>query len=346
MNSAKPNVSVVVPAFNAEATLPACLAALGRMSYPATEIIVFSDGSTDRTAEIAEASGARVICGEAYPRGPAYARNVAAREAASPLLLFVDADVVISEDCLKVLVKELVERQVAAVFGSYDCRPASTRVAGLYANLRHHLTHQNSAREASTFWSGLGLIERHVFFEMGGYDAKKFAHPSIEDVELGIRLKNAGYRIRLVPEAQAKHCKDWTLWRLWHTDVVRRALPWSRLLLEGKTDGADLNVSSAERVKALTSVAIFLALVVSIFEPLALLSALAFLILYLILNRRFIRLLAQNLTTSQWLRATLLHLCYHTYSLVVYAGVAGGKALLTVLSAIKKQRDRQSHHVG
>ena len=66
---------------------------------------------------------------------------------------------------------------------------------------------------------------------MGGFDERRFVHPSIEDVELGARLVAAGGKIRLVPEAQGKHCKDWTLLQVWRTDILRRAYPWSCLLM-------------------------------------------------------------------------------------------------------------------
>jgi len=334
-----PSVTVIVPAFNAEATLPSCLEAIGQMSHPAAEIIVFSDGSTDSTARIAEASGATVIHNNGPSRGPGHGRNVASRQATSQLLLFVDADVVISATCLETLIADMQENDAAAAFASYDNQPRSTRVAGLYANLRHHFVHQNSTREATTFWSGVGLIDRQVFLDIGGYDEVMFAEPSIEDVELGMRLKAQGHRIRLVPEALAKHCKDWTLWRVWHTDVVRRALPWSRLLLDGKSDGADLNLSSVERIKALLAVATFGSLLVALFEPRVLLATLLLFGFYVYLNRRFIQVLAHNLRTSQWIRATLLHLCYHAYSLGAYAWAMAGHTLRVVFGSPRAGRD-------
>ena len=332
-------VTVIVPAHNAEATLPACLAALARMSYPVREIIVFVDGSSDATAAIAEAAGARVIRNTGAPRGPAHGRNVAAREARSQLLLFVDADVVIGEDCLTILVRELCESGAAAAFGSYDDHPAATRLAGLYANLRHHFVHQNSAREASTFWSGIGLIERDVYLEFGGYDEDRFAHPSIEDVELGMRLKNAGHRIRLAPEAQGQHRKDWTLRRVWHTDVVRRALPWSRLLVEGRAEGADLNLSQAERLKALVAAATFVALFVALVDWRVLLAAAALFALYLFLNRAFISVLARKLGPARAFGGALLHLCYHVYSLGAYLWVVAAHTLRTAFARTAPSED-------
>src|SRR5437868_5535618 len=87
----------------------------------------------------------------------------------------------------------------SAAFGSYDDRPISRRTASLYVNLRHHFVHQHSARDASTFWSGLGLIDRRIFLDIGGYDEVLFTRPSIEDIELGTRLVAAGHIVCLVP---------------------------------------------------------------------------------------------------------------------------------------------------
>jgi CDP-glycerol glycerophosphotransferase len=56
---AAPRISVVMPVYNAETLLPECLAALRASAGVSTEILVVDDGSTDRSAAIAEAHGAR-----------------------------------------------------------------------------------------------------------------------------------------------------------------------------------------------------------------------------------------------------------------------------------------------
>ncbi len=88
-----PEISIVVPAYNEERFLPACLGALTssiREISAAAELIVADDGSTDRTADIARAHGARVIAAGA--RNIAAARNAGAAAAQGRWLLFVDAD--------------------------------------------------------------------------------------------------------------------------------------------------------------------------------------------------------------------------------------------------------------
>src|SRR5438067_8719506 len=275
-------VSVIVPAYNAEVTIIECLKALKAAMQPADELIVFDDGSTDSTRSIAEAAGARIVSNPDAPKGPAHGRNMAAASAGKPYLMFVDADVIIHPDAIDRLVDEVERTGAVAAFGSYDDHPRSRRLPALYANLRHHFVHQSGSREATTFWSGIGLMKAGVFREFGGYDDALFAHPSIEDVELGMRLINAGKRIRLVPEAQGTHWKDWTLWRVWHTDVVRRALPWSRLIADGEVAEADLNLARKERMFALLALLTPAALLGGFFFKPLWVAAAAMLSLYVI----------------------------------------------------------------
>jgi glycosyltransferase involved in cell wall biosynthesis len=312
------SVTVIVPAYNAASTLPACLAAIAAMTYPATEVIVFSDGATDLTDSIACNAGVRVVRNDGPPRGPAFARNSAAVLASCELLLFVDSDVVIAPEALALLVQDLTLNRAQAAFGSYDSQPESQGAASQYANLRHHFVHQHSARDASSFWSGLGLIDRRIFLQAKGFDARRFAHPSIEDVELGFRLIEQGYRIRLVPEAQGKHCKDWSLWRVWHTDIVRRAWPWACLLADGRTAGVDLNLARSERVKAMPALAIAGTLAIGAGHIASLAFACAMLAVYLWLNRAFFALLARRLSPLGLLYAVWMHGCYHLYAVATY----------------------------
>ena len=82
------------------------------------------------------------------------------------------------------------------------------------------------------------------------FDVKTYEVPSIEDIELGYRIANAGYRILVEPMLQGKHLKVWTMRNSLSTDIYCRALPWARLMIsrEGLTD--DLNTSMAERARA------------------------------------------------------------------------------------------------
>ena len=210
-------------------------------------------------------------------------------------------------------------RRVSAAFGSYDDQPRSLRATSLYANLRHHFIHQHGQKEATTFWSGIGMINKAAFLGAGGFDVAQFAFPSIEDVELGKRLIAADQRIILVPEAQGTHWKDWSLWRVWHTDVVRRALPWSRLIADGQVATPDLNLSHSERLLAALALSVPVFLASALFWRNALLLALAAALLYIWGNRRFFTFLAVHLPASKLVVGIAMHWCYHIYASTTFA---------------------------
>jgi len=95
-----PDVSVVIAAYDAECTLPATLAACRAQDFAGSlEVIVVDDGSRDRTREMAEAAGVRVV--SQSNSGPAGARNSGWREARAPIVLFTDSDCVPRPDWVR-----------------------------------------------------------------------------------------------------------------------------------------------------------------------------------------------------------------------------------------------------
>jgi len=250
-------LSVIVPVHNGGEDLQRCLQGLAVSTRPPDEIIVVDDGSTDDSAAHAAALAARVVATTAGPRGPAYARNRGAEAATGDVLVFVDADVVVHADTLARIEAVLLgEPEVAALFGSYDDDPPARSAASLYKNLLHHHVHQHGEREAGTFWAGCGAVRRAVFLAAGGFD-ESYSRPSIEDIELGVRLRQAGHRIRLCPEVQATHLKRWTLASLWRTDIFARAVPWTRLILRQGRLSSDLNLDWRGRLSAVAAWALF-----------------------------------------------------------------------------------------
>ncbi len=312
------SLAVIIPAYNAEATLEACLRGLAASVRRPDEIILFNDGSTDGTVALAERYGARVITGEKRAQGPAIGRNVAAHDTDADILVFVDADVEVRPESIGMLEAALKSApDIAAAFGSYDDAPQSRRIAALYANLRHHHYHQHSKREASTFWSGFGAIWRNDFLAAGGFDSA-YTRPSIEDIDLGVRLRKAGKKILLEPEALAKHCKDWGLVQLWRTDIFSRAIPWSRLIAGNETEGADLNTSSRERIVAVLAHLIWLLAIASLFTPLALIGLAAMVAAFVAANFKFFRLLARSGGPALAAAGVGLHWLYYLYSSVIF----------------------------
>ena len=243
-------ISVIVPVHNNPGDLRLCLGALRAAITPDAEIIVVDDGSTDDTPSVAALMGLPVVA-LAENSGPAAARNQGASRARGAILFFVDADVVIAPRAIERVQRFFADHpEHAAVFGSYDARPRCRSMVSRYRNLLHHFVHQRGNPDASTFWAGCGAIRGSVFHEVGGFDARRFPRASIEDIELGYRLRAAGHRIRLDPGLQGTHLKRWTLGSILRTDIAQRALPWSRLILKSGQAPPALNLTTEQRVSA------------------------------------------------------------------------------------------------
>jgi GT2 family glycosyltransferase len=309
-----PRLSVVIPVHNGASTLPRLLERLITDSHPPEEIVVVDDGSDDGSAQIAAEFGVRVLTLAGGPYGPAYARNRGAEAAAGDVLFFLDADVVVHPDTLARLRAALdTYAEDDAFFGSYDAHPPARGLVSRYKNILHHYVHQRSRMEADTFWAGCGAVRREAFFAVGGFD-ESYARPSIEDIEFGVRLRRAGYRIRLCPAIQVTHWKRWSLRSWLRTDIVHRAVPWTRLILQEGRVPTSLNLDHRSRWSALL---VWVAVLFFVATPLFPLLGVGSLFAYggfVLLNRDLIACFARNEGPVFAAGAAFLHSLYLAYS--------------------------------
>lgn len=315
-------LSVIVPVRDGARFLESSLPALAATLPEAAELIVSDDGSSDGSAEVASRLGARVVR-SATSTGPAAARNRAAREAAGDVLVFVDADCRVHGDTLARLTAPLEDTAIAASFGSYDAEPAARSWISLYKNLAHHFVHQRSSREASTFWAACGAVRTTAFRAVGGFDVS-YVRPSIEDIELGYRLRRGGHRIRLTTDAQVTHLKRWTLLGFLATDLRDRAVPWARLWRAGHALPRELNLSVADRLaSALVAVGVS-TLAARFFLPVPLAIGAACIVLALTVDAPLLAFFARTVSPAFVPVAALLQLLHRVSGL---AGLAIGLAL-------------------
>jgi hypothetical protein len=252
--------------------------------------------------------------------GPASARNRGVEEARGNIILFVDADVVVRPDTLPSVVSFFNEHpEAAAVFGSYDDEPDATNFISQYKNLLHHFVHQNSSVQAATFWAGCGAVRRGPFQAVNGFDDKRYPRPSIEDIELGYRLRRRGFLITLKKDLQVKHLKRWTIASLVRTDVFDRALPWSRLILEDGAELDNLNLQFSERLCAGLVVSAPLLLVAGYFFPALLIGIPVALIAVVFLKRRLFSFLHARGDAKFALASCAMLNAYYFYSALVFA---------------------------
>lgn len=310
-----PFISVIIPVYNGEKFIGRCLEGLTESNFRDFEIIVIDDGSTDESLKISRTFETRIFSSGKARSGPARARNLAAEKARGTILVFVDADVVVKKDALaRIAARFENQPELAALFGSYDDAPAERNFLSQYRNLLHHFVHQTSNPQASTFWAGLGAIRKDIFFKIGGFDAEKFAVPSIEDIELGVRLKSQGYEILLDRRIQGTHLKKWTAFSILRTDIFCRALPWSKLILTNQGLINDMNLKTSDRLSAgLVGVSGIISLFV-FFQPLLLILILLLLGVILLLNRRIFAFFREKRSSIFAFKAYWWHLLYFFYS--------------------------------
>jgi cellulose synthase/poly-beta-1,6-N-acetylglucosamine synthase-like glycosyltransferase len=184
----------------------------------------------------------------------------------------------------------MADSSVDAVVGSYDDTPHATTLVSRFKNLAHHYFHQRSGGPITSFWGACGLVRRDRFLEVGGFDERRFTHPSIEDVELGWRMSDRGARILLDPSVQVTHLKRWTLGSLIETDVVHRAIPWVRTSLERRRLTGELNTSVMQRIAAPLAVLFFICGLAAIPIPGARVPFLAVALLAVLINWPLFRL--------------------------------------------------------
>ena len=226
-------LTAIVPATNAPPTLAECVRAIREATDPPDELIVIE---------------------EATAAGPAAARNDGAALATGDVLVFVDADVVPAPDAFTRIRQAFeADRDLDALFGSYDATPAAPGVVSQFRNLLHHHIHSTSAGPATTFWAGLGAVRRDAFVAVGGFDAAAYPEPSVEDIELGLRLRQTGSRLVLDPRVRGTHLKRWTLSEMLRIDFGRRGAPWTELILERRQGTTALNLGWRHRLSAAAS---------------------------------------------------------------------------------------------
>jgi GT2 family glycosyltransferase len=311
-------ISVIIPVHNGGRFLNHCLAALIASSYQPYEIIVVDDASTDGRIELSQRKEVRVFH-LAHQSGPAAARNFGAKQAHGEVLFFVDADVVVKTDTLaRVATGFLNNSDISAVFGSYDDDPAEKNFISQYKNLYHHFVHQRSNSDAQTFWAACGAIRREVFSAVGGFDQAQYTKPTIEDIELGYRMRGMGYRILLDKQLQVKHLKHWGLRSLIRADIFYRAVPWSKLMLENRVITKDLNLHTRDRISAGLVGLLVVTLAVSPFKPQLLLAAPAFVALIIALNHSLYSFFLDRRGLKFTVLVFPLHLLYYLYSGVAF----------------------------
>ena len=247
-------ISIVIPAHNAEPQLRLCLEALFENDLANTEILVVDDSSTDGTGLVIstfpQVPGVPTRSLKLDERGgPAAARNEGLRHAQYPYVLFVDADVVLSEQSVG-WIRETLDLyshlpEVAGVLGVYSETPPWDDFLSNFKNLYTCFLYKITETRSPFLHTPILCIKKDLLAMAGGFDSKLH---TAEDFHLGVALGSRGYRFMIDRRIQGKHLKRYSLDGIFREDWRRirdlramaigtegkkfyyRALRWSRLL--------------------------------------------------------------------------------------------------------------------
>ena len=182
------SISVVIPAYNAEAFIKRAVDSALCQTLSPVEILVIDDGSRDKTFQIASSFGGLVKALTKFNGGPASARNLGVRQAGGEWIAFLDADDAWLPQKLEKQVT-LIDSNVGIVHSGARGRSNSISSEITFAQLWHRNCILNSSV----------LLRREAFIQTGCLDEDPELI-GVEDYNLWLRIAAAGWKIRTLPE--------------------------------------------------------------------------------------------------------------------------------------------------
>lgn len=235
MSDFRPVISIVIPAYNATATLSYCLEGVFASDYDNFEVIVVDDCSSDSTGLTAEEYGASVLK-VSRPSGAAFARNRGVDEASGDIILFIDSDIVIEPNTLSLVAGSFArERDAVAIVGILNEDMPIKNLSSQYFNLRKHYDYLLIKDDLATLYTSITAIRKDIFLDAGGFN-ENYRGATTEDAELGRRLARAGNRIVLNKDMRVTHLKRHSLTSLLKSDFTR-ASHFMKFLLRERLSG-------------------------------------------------------------------------------------------------------------
>lgn len=206
-----PRLSVVVCTRNGSRTLRECLESLKALNYPDYEVLVIDDGSTDATAEIANAFEFMKYHHQ-EPAGLSVARNRGAELATGSIVAYTDDDCIAHADWLLHLSHAFTDESVIAAGGPNIPPPPRNRIERVVAAAPGAPAHVLLSDTEAEHLPGCNLaIRKEALNAIGGFTADFMT--AGDDVDICWRLREHGGRgsLRFVPGAMVWHHRRFTI---------------------------------------------------------------------------------------------------------------------------------------
>jgi glycosyltransferase involved in cell wall biosynthesis len=218
--AALPKYSIVIPVYNRPDELSELLASLTKQAYTNFEVIVVDDGSTISCREVTDQFQDELSIQYIFKpnTGPGPSRNVGFTQARGEYFVVFDSDCIIPPHYLKVVDEALTRESIDAWGGPDKAHTSFTAIQQAMGYTMSSVLTTGGIRggkkhigwfQPRSFNMG---ISRKVFEQTGGFKFDRFA----EDIELSIRIKNAGFRSVLINEAFVYHKRRTNLKQFYH----------------------------------------------------------------------------------------------------------------------------------
>jgi GT2 family glycosyltransferase len=206
-------IAVVIPNYNGARWLPGVLESVAAQTVPPSEVLVVDDGSTDGSAAIAEAAGAQVLRLERNG-GFARAANAGIAAVSSEAVALVNTDVVLAPHWLECAAEALRDGDAAVATKMVDLDDPTVLYSAGDVLRRDGVCEQrgrferdkgiyDEPGEVFSACAGAALYRRAALEAVGGFDERLGMY--LEDVELGLRLRLAGWGCAYEPNAYSQH---------------------------------------------------------------------------------------------------------------------------------------------
>lgn len=193
----RPNLSVVIPAYNEEKNIEQCLDSIKNSNYPKdkVEIIVVDDGSADKTRELVKKyKNVKLLKQNHF--GKTEALNLGTRKSAYDFVVTVDADTTVEKDFLKEIIKPFSDKAIGASTGNSKVKNRNT-LLGSFQNIEYHFNNlirhsfSNVFNNGIWFFGALACYRKSVLKNIGLFKKDSLA----EDVDISLEIKKAGYKV-------------------------------------------------------------------------------------------------------------------------------------------------------
>jgi len=222
-----PTISVIVPTYNSQDTIEACLKAVRTSEYTDYELIVVDSASSDSTCSIAERYADTLIRLDERPRR-AEARRIAAKRSKGDIIVGVDSDIIVRKKTLSNIAKHLESNDhIDAVTGLLSKEHPNDNFFSQYKNLYMNYIFKKLPDTVTFLFGSIHAIRRRI---LDLYDSDMGLG---EDTAIGQQLTHYGKRIALIKKLEVMHLKKYTFISFTKNNFL---IPfyWARLFMQYK----------------------------------------------------------------------------------------------------------------